>query len=236
MVTSSFRIFRIGLCVAIAALAWADNGKGKANSNGNSDEHRQDDPTVWQAGLVRASELDFQVTTGTDPLKKGKVEVTAEGNVEVSLSGAASNAGYVGNFCRFALTAVGCMTLVNGAFNTDPDGDAKAEMRMPLTPATWSGIFLIARGGVVQFVTAFSTRGPNAPAGADIEVKGRVSFVDPGARTFRLEGFPVPIFVTSGTNLVKLDSLQQLRPGDRVEVRGFAVNGGVEASRVKADD
>lgn len=228
------------ITLAIATCLSADNGKGNGKGNGNgkgeSENHRQDDPTVWETDFVRIGTLGIQNATGTDPLKQGAIEVTAEGNVEVTLEGAMPNSAYTAAFCRFALTSVGCMSLTNGTFTTNNDGNAKAEMQMPMQAANWSGIFILSRSTVPQFATAFSTRNPNPPAGADIELKGRVSSVDLGTNSFRLDGFPIPIFVTNRTNLVRLDSLNQLRSGDRVEVSGVSTSGGIEASRVKGED
>jgi len=82
---------------------------------------------------------------------------------------------------------------------------------------------------------------PNAegalpPPGAEIEIKGRIGALDPASNSFRLDSLPVPDFVTSRTNLVKFDSLGQLRLGDRVEVRGISINGLIEATRIKSED
>lgn len=213
-----------------------ENGKGKGKGKAESETHRQDDPTVWESDFVRIGTLGIQNATGTDPLQEGSIEVTAEGNVEITLEGAMPSSAYTAAFCRFALTSVGCMSLTNGSFTTGPDGKAKAEMQMPMQAANWSGIFILSRSTVPQFATAFTTRNPNPPAGADIELKGRVSSIDLGNNSFRLDGFPIPIFVTNRTTLVRLDSLNQLRSGDRVEVSGVSISGGIEASRVKGED
>lgn len=218
----------VTLCFALSTVMWAGDD--------DDDDRRRDNRKVWEAGLVPIATLGIQGATGVDPLDKGAVEVSTQGNVEVTLEGAMRNAAYTVSFCRFALTNVGCMSLANGTFNTNGEGNAKAEMLMPMQGANWSGIFILARGATPQFATAFTTRNANPPPGAEIEIKGRISTIDPATNSFRMDSFPMPVFLTSRTNLVKFDSLSQLRIGDRVEVRGVSINGAIEASRVKGED
>src|SRR5713226_6770517 len=102
--------------------------------------------------------------TGNDPLSSGRVEVEGgseqggeneeEGPVEVKVAGAAANATYVVEFCRFGPGHSGCISL--GSFMTDIQGNAQVEFAFPLT-GTFDGVFVLTRNvnGTVQneFVT-----------------------------------------------------------------------------------
>ncbi|MBL8175750.1 MAG: hypothetical protein JNK48_13835 [Bryobacterales bacterium] len=221
---------RICWTVVVAVLlvpAWAGDD--------DDDERRQDDRRIYQSALAPLGTLGIAGVTGIDPLEDGTVEVSAQGNVAIRVEGARPNASYVVSFCRFALTNVGCAGLVEGTFETDGRGNARVERRMPLAAGNWSGIFLVSRNGAAQFATAFTTRAA-AASGSEIEIKGQIGALDPASNSFRLDSLPVPVFVTTRTNLVKIDSLSQLRVGDRVEVRGIAAGGFIEATRVKSED
>lgn len=208
-----------------------------AGDDDDEDEDRRgDNRKVWQAALVPIATLGVSASTGNDPLEEGSIQVSARGNVEVKLEKAAPNTAYTVSFCRFQLVNVGCMGLLSGTISTNADGNAKAEMQLPVPAANWSGIFLLSRGADPQFATAFTTRSAMPPPGAEIDIKGRIGALDPASNSFRLDSLPVPVFVTSRTNLVKFDSLRQLRLGDRVEVRGISINGFIEATRVKSED
>lgn len=221
-------------CAALPLLLLAPVWAG--DDDDDEDDRRRDDRKVWSTPLVRVATLAIPATTGTDPLDEGSIQVSALGNVAVRLEKAVPNASYTVSFCRFMLANVGCSGLVDGTFSTNAEGNAKAEMTMPAVAANWSGIFLVTRGPTPQFATAFATRSALPPPGAEIEIKGRIGALDPASNSFRLDSFPVPVFVTSRTNLVKFDTLGQLRLGDRVEVRGISINGFIEATRVKSED
>jgi hypothetical protein len=225
------RLTTAALVCALCFPVWA-----AGDDDGDKDRGKGDNRRVYQAEFVPIASLGVPIAAGTDPLKDGAVTVTARGEVKVTLEGAAANASYTASFCRFALTAVGCTGLTNGTFATNENGRARADMEMPLLSANWSGVFLIARNGVPQFATAFATQGPAVPAGAEIEIKGRIGALDPASNSFRLDSLSVPVFVTSRTHLVKFDSLGELRIGDRVEVRGVSTNGRIEATRIKSED
>ncbi len=224
------RLTTVALVCALCFPVWA------GDDDDDDDNRGKDNRRVYQAEFVPIGSLGLPIAAGTDPLENGGVDVTLRGDVKVSLDGAAPNASYTVSFCRFALTSVGCAGLANSAFSTDEKGKAKAEMQMPVPSGNWSGIFLITRDGVPQFATAFNTRNTAPPAGAEVEIKGRIGALDPASNSFRLDSLSVPVFVTSRTHFVKLDSLRDLRIGDRVEVRGESINGRIEASRIKSED
>lgn len=225
------RLTTAALVCALCCPVWAGD-----DDDGDDDDRGKSNRRVYQATLVPIASLGIPIAAGTDPIKDGDVAVTARGEVKVTLEGVPANTSYATSFCRFALTSVGCAGLTGGTFTTNEDGRARAAMEMPLPSANWSGIFLITRDGVPQFATAFATSGPPLPAGAEIEIKGRIGALDPASNSFRLDSLSVPVFVTSRTHFVKFDSLRDLRIGDRVEVRGESINGAIEASRVKSED
>ncbi len=145
-----------------------------APASGIEAEQRQE-----QEGAEDAFEVDLQHVsmvnsglgssfgpTGNDPLSSGRVEVEGgseqggeneeEGPVEVKVAGAAANATYVVEFCRFGPGHSGCISL--GSFMTDIQGNAQVEFAFPLT-GTFDGVFVLTRNvnGTVQneFVTGF---------------------------------------------------------------------------------
>jgi len=152
------------------------SSSGGENEGENENEEEQE----FEADLQRVSAVTGGLgsafgTAGSDPLTSGRVELEdereenegneagssdereMEGAVEVRLKGAAANAAYTAEFCRFGVGPSGCVSL--GSVQTDAQGNAKAELAFPLT-GTFDGIFLLTRtvnGQVLnEFVTAVS--------------------------------------------------------------------------------
>ncbi len=106
------------------------------------------------AGMISGGLGSSFGAAGNDPLVAGRVQVESE--VEVELTGAAANALYAVEFCRFGVGPSGCLAV--GSVTTDAQGNAKAELGFPMM-GTFDGIFVLTRmvsGQTLnEFVTGF---------------------------------------------------------------------------------
>ncbi|MBI1983711.1 MAG: hypothetical protein HYS61_05895 [Acidobacteria bacterium] len=93
---------------------------------------------------------------GNDPLQRSRVEIEQNRAVEIDLKGAAENATYEVQFCRFGTGPAGCFLI--GSFSTDLQGDGQSVLGFPID-GTFAGVVLLTReisGETVnQLVTGF---------------------------------------------------------------------------------
>lgn len=232
----------VSLFIASATLGWADKGKGKGKDHDEDERGEAREASLLETQLVRVAALGTGGlgtgfgAPGSDPLRRGEVEVHANRTIEIEIRGAAANATYNVSFCRF-VSGNSCVTLVPAALQTNAQGDAEAEFRFPDgTENTLAGVFLLARGGNSQFVSGLQLQPAAVDLGVEVELKGTISSINNTNQTFRLETFPVDITVNASTRFSGVDRFADLRVGQNVEVTGIAAASGVTASRIKLKD
>ena len=91
---------------------------------------------------------------GNDPLNEGKVYVEGQGKSEVEVEGAAPNVTYMVNFCPFGLASNNCFMVTT--LSTGNKGEGQAEFAF--ATGTFTGVFLLTRNTMSQFVTGFNIR------------------------------------------------------------------------------
>ncbi len=191
---------------------------------------------LFEAALVRVAEGGPQQLgalynpTAKDRLAWGSVEVRRKREVEVRLEGAEPLKEYTVFFCP---PAGACQSL--GSIGTDGNGDARERLPFRLPGTQFSGVFLLAREGIGQFVSGWRFPEPATTATTtELRLKGEVAFV--GANFLRLRGFPLDIVVTAETQFVGLPGLSALKPGDDVEIEGYMrADGVLVATRVRLE-
>ncbi|MGC8794468.1 MAG: hypothetical protein ACP5U2_13870, partial [Bryobacteraceae bacterium] len=104
---------------------------------------------VADAGAGQAGALFSQ--NGRDPLKAGSVEVRRKHEVEIRLDGAEPSVKYSVQFCALGTP---CATI--GELETDRNGDARERLPFTLRGTRFSGVFVLTRGGVAQFVSGWA--------------------------------------------------------------------------------
>jgi len=196
---------------------------------------------LLSADLVRIADLAVgaQITgpVGTDPLSRGHVDVTRSGLVDVEIKGAVANAAYDVHFCPAGSAVSGCMSL--GTVMTDSEGEGQAQLQFSSSPKAWAGSFILTRNNASQFISGFKLPpADEVPAGeTEIELKGKVSAVNPSMNSFRLENLQMDILVGTSTVLEGFSGLDKLTLGQFVEVKGFSKSdGSVFATRVQIED
>lgn len=238
------KIIGVVLAVLVAvALSWADNGNGKSKGKGSDrgEEGEREGQTLSEAQIVRVADLGagqlgpFFGTGGTDQLHEGSVAVLADRRVEINLEGAVGNTTYNVVFCRFGFPPP-CLSSTPGTVATNAAGDVNTRVTFPDTQLKWAGVFVLTRGGLNQFVTgvSFSAAGPSAES-VTLELKGKISSLNPGNQSFRIGVIPIDIMVTSATRMSGFDQFSDLAVGRTVEVRGFTAAGVIQATRVELE-
>ncbi|MGB9604881.1 MAG: DUF5666 domain-containing protein, partial [Bryobacteraceae bacterium] len=127
-----------------------------------------------------------------------------------------------------------CATI--GELETDRNGDARERLPFTLPGTRFSGVFVLTRGGVAQFVSgwAFPTEAVTTAA-TDVVLKGEIAFI--GSNFLRLSGLPIDIVVTQATRFQGVSGLAALRVGDAVEIEGYTRgDGSIVATRIQLDE
>lgn len=157
-----------------------------------------------------------------DRLLRGSVEVRRKHEVEIRLEGASPSQTYQVLFCTPGLP---CQPL--GQIATDRDGDARERLPFLLAGTDFSGVFVLAREGVGQFVSGwrFPEPAPVAATTTEVRLSGEVAFV--GGNFLRLRGLPLDIVVTPETRFERVGGLSELRPGDDVEIEAYVRADGI---------
>jgi hypothetical protein len=196
---------------------------------------------LLSADLVRIADLavgaQIAGPVGTDPLSQGHVDVSRSGQVDVVIKGAVANAPYDVHFCPEGSILSGCVSL--GTVTTDSEGGGQAQLQFSSSPTAWAGSFILTRNNASQFISGFKLPpADEVPAGGtEVELKGKVSAVNPSMNSFRLENLQMDILVGSSTVLEGFSSLDKLTLGQFVEVKGFSRNdGSMFATRVQIED
>ena len=238
----------LGLSLVCFGVARADDDHGGGH-DGDNRGRDQNQPVVSvtpaqnaaaTAQLVRLADSGFvgpaSGPVGADSLTRGQVEVSQGRQARIEVAGAAPNASYDVRFCRFG-DLPPCMSLNPSSLTTDFQGNAQGQFMFPNSPDTWAGTFVLARGGVTEFVSGFKF--PQVPAvqmGVQVELRGRIASLNPANSSFRLEGFAFDVAVSAATRLDELNSFADLSVGQMVEVTGFSMNTMILATRVKVDN
>ncbi len=238
----------LGLSLVCFGVARADDDDDGHGHDGDNRGRNQNQPAVnpnqdgtLSAQLVSLTDTAFagpvSGPVGADRLTRGRVEVSQNRQARIELVGASPNTTYDVKFCRFG-DLPPCMSLNPANLTTDSQGNAQGQFVFPNSPDNWAGTFLLARGGLNEFVSGFRFTAPVvAQAGVQVEIKGRVASLNATNSTFRLEGFAFDIMVVAGvTKLDKVNSVSDLHINDRVEVTGFTMNNVILATRVKVED
>lgn len=223
-----------------AGLIWADRG-----GNGKDAEDRGNAPAdrVFEVELLRMAELGSVPPLGTmfnqngnDPLMDGSVAVNRQREVEVQVQGASASGTYLTLFCPFGFPPNYCSTI--GSFTTNAGGNWSGRFPVPASQQTWTGVFLLTRNTLNEFVSGFRTP-PAAQQQTDVEVelRGRIGTVNTLSRSFQLQRFPLNILVGTSTRFQGITGLGALRTGDEVVVTGFVqTDGSIFATRVRSAD
>jgi len=154
------RSLRFLLFALICAVALILVSCGKSSDPTNSGES-------FQVGLLRIADLTVGQSVftnfGTDSLLQGRIQAEnevepEEGQMEVEdfqakLQGAMANATYTVQFCSFAGGLSGCTSV--GTLMTDGQGQGQAQLSG--LHGSFSGSFVVSRGGINQFVSGVST-------------------------------------------------------------------------------
>lgn len=216
-----------------ASVAWADE-----------DEDRKE--KSFAAEIVRVADLSFHDQlgpffgpNGNDPLRDGKLEVRGNRKVEVQLKGTVPSTVYNVFFCPFGLPPAGCLGL--GTTTTNSEGNAKTSLPFAATQNTWAGAFIFTRNTpnpTSQFISGFqfAQNEGEAQGGVEVELEGKISSLNSSNQSFRLNNFPVDIFVGPDTRFKKVGGFGALLVGQKVEVKGFTrTDGTILATRVEAE-
>lgn len=229
------RVTKLGILLAslaattVAALAFDDENS------------RKNDP-VFDATWVRVSELGIPdllspfVQLGSDQLDRGNLQVRRQGEVRVDLRGARPSSEYKLMFCPFGQPFPGCTSL--GSFMTDRDGDANERLDWTVPKRVAAGIFILTRAGtlpVVEFATGFELPESAIATGPAVDVSGRVGQVNRLTGFFRINGFPLNIFVDNNTKFSGIRNFAALDVGMQVEVDTITrTDGSLLATQVRA--
>lgn len=165
-----------------------------------------------------------------DRLGRGGIEVRRKHEVEIRLDGAEPSQTYQVLFCPFGAP---CQAL--GQIATDRNGDARERLPFLLPGTQFSGVFLLARSGIGQFVSGWRFPEPAPPAvRTELRLSGEVVFV--GGNSLRLRGLSLDIVVAPQTRFIGVSGLSSLEPGDDVEIEGYmGADGAVIATRVRLE-
>lgn len=202
---------------------------------GASDDEPGRGEKLFEAALVPAAGSSAQQLgslynpNAGDRLGWGAVEVRRKHEVEIRLQDAEPSQAYQVLFCTLGLS---CHIL--GEIVTDRDGDARNRLPFLLPGAQFSGVFVLARGGIAQFVSGwrFPEPAPIQATTTEAHLSGEVAFV--GGNYLRLRGLPLDIVVTPETRFEKVTGLAALKPGDDIEIEAYArPDGTLVAVRVR---
>jgi|GEM_PF-2106362 len=226
-----------------------NHGKGNGNGNGNgqgvvevvgrmvSAEGLGLSTKLSTSMLVRAPELPVDVFSllplppGTDPLTSGSAAVRQSGGAIITLKGAVASQNYDVWFCRYSSVANHCAQL--GTVATDTNGYAHVALNFLAANSATAGVFAIARGGAVQFVSGFETPASTTPQGIAITLQGTVGVVTLSTSSFTLDGSSLIIVTDSSTNFKGVADLAAVTAGTPVLIHGMLrTDGTVLASSV----
>jgi hypothetical protein len=170
------------------------------------------------AGLPADMLSMLPLPAGTDPLKAGRVNVRAAGNVTVTLSGVVASESYDVWFCHFSLLPNRCSML--GSAQADSKGELSATLDFLNAGSSAAGIFAVSGHGAVQYVGGYAlASGP--VMGTPILLEGTVASVNDAAGSFLLQNAPTTITVDGSTTYKGVSGLGALAVGKTVLVHGY---------------
>jgi len=192
---------------------------------------------LFEAALLRVAEIGasrigaFYSPGARDRLNQGSVEVRRKHEVEIRLDGAEPSARYAVQFCW-----LGASCQLVGELETDRSGDARERLPFLLPGTDFSGVFVLYRNDVPQFVSGWRFPTEVAPAvTTEVNLRGEIAFI--GGNFLRLRGIPLDILVTAETRFDRVSGLSALKVGDEVIIEGYARGDGmIVATRIRLDE
>lgn len=173
------------------------------------------------------------VPAGSDPLRAGSANLTANGTLHVDLHGASPLQTYSAYFCRFGFGPAGCVQVGQaGGISTDSNGNGHADLDFPASVGSedWTGQVLITRTisstTTYEYVGAIHV-GINRAAQPSFDLQGQISSITASTSSFVISPLKDMIVTDSSTTFDgKAHSFSDLMLGMQVEVKGVVLSDG----------